>query len=82
MGLGRAPESCAFPPQYDHSINCTGSGLLLASLMTGDVRAFFSLLCSQQVSETYSFSYRAVPKARSIVQHSMPGSYTETKGVE
>lgn len=70
---------CAFPPQYDHSSNCTGSGLLLASLLTGDVRAFFSLLCSQQVSETYSFSYRAEPKARSTALYSMPGSYTELR---
>lgn len=46
--------------------------------MTGDVRAFFSLLCSQQVS--VPFSYRAVPKAKSTAQHSMPGSYKETKG--
>lgn len=32
MDLGVLRSHCAFPPQYDHS-NCTGSGLLLASLM-------------------------------------------------
>lgn len=62
---------CAFPTWYDQSSNCAGYGLLLASLMTEGGRAFFSLLCSQQGSETYSFSTEQ-NKARSTAQHSMP----------
>lgn len=69
MGLGCARGPLVVPLSMITAVT-TQSGLPLASLMTGDAKAFLSLQCSQQGSETYSFSYTAVPKAG--LQHSTP----------